>query len=169
MVADSGAHIGFLIASNRFQSGAFEAAENSNIRLVGWYEFQEISVKRWIEQRYLISKPIFESLFEYYTYFSAPIGNSINGNPDRLKEFNFLLRRFQAQADANPWGRDFNPNRFPPRLPHIAIEIDSEGNEKNQLFADYATLFEWYEKQAEIGIGEFNKFVDRYNTEPLKK
>ncbi len=42
VVSDYGAHVGFLISRNGFQSGAYEGAQNSNIRLVNWFEFQDL-------------------------------------------------------------------------------------------------------------------------------
>lgn len=49
VVTDSGANIGYIISSAGFQSGAFEAAEQSNIRLVTWEEFQLEFEASWID------------------------------------------------------------------------------------------------------------------------
>jgi hypothetical protein len=49
VVTDYGANWGFIISSAGFQSGAFEAAAKSNVRLLTWDEFQESFVDRWIE------------------------------------------------------------------------------------------------------------------------
>ncbi len=38
---DSGANVGYLISAKGFQSGAYEAAKNSNVRLVNWEGFQD--------------------------------------------------------------------------------------------------------------------------------
>jgi hypothetical protein len=42
-----GAHRGFIISSDGFQSGAHEAAEHSNVDLVNWSEFQRLFAERW--------------------------------------------------------------------------------------------------------------------------
>jgi hypothetical protein len=47
VVADAGAHRGFVVSSNGFGSGAYEAAEHSNVDLVTWQEFQRLFVDRW--------------------------------------------------------------------------------------------------------------------------
>jgi hypothetical protein len=47
VVADSGSNWGLIISSKGFQSGAREAAENSNVRLVRWEEFQQMFAPRW--------------------------------------------------------------------------------------------------------------------------
>lgn len=48
VVSDYGANFGFIISSKRFQSGAYEAARKSNVKLLTWIEFQELFVERWI-------------------------------------------------------------------------------------------------------------------------
>jgi hypothetical protein len=42
-----GAHVGFIISAKGFQSGALEAARNTNIELLSWDEFQERFFARW--------------------------------------------------------------------------------------------------------------------------
>ena len=49
VVNDYGASAGFLIAKIGFQSGAFEAAKNSNVQLLDWNEFTSLVDDRWIE------------------------------------------------------------------------------------------------------------------------
>ena len=49
VVADGGANVGYLITSSPFQSGAFSAAELTNLRLVTWPEFQAEFEATWIE------------------------------------------------------------------------------------------------------------------------
>lgn len=167
VVSDYGAHVGFLISRNGFQSGAYEAAQNSNIRLVNWFEFQGVFIDRWKEGRYAILKQIFEDLFEYYDYLSAPIGNAVSGNPERMNEYGALLKRFSPQADANPWNRMMEPRRFPPALPHKAVEIDADGTETELVFSEYAALYDWHEQRVLLGLSEFGKFVQRYRTGPV--
>lgn len=167
VVSDYGAHIGFLISRNGFQSGAYEAAQNSNIQLVNWQEFQRMFIDRWKEGRYTALKEIFEDLFEYYDYFSAPIGNAVSGNPERINEYNMLLKRFYPQASANPWNRIVDSKRFPPALPHKTVEIDVNGLETELIFSEYADLFDWYEQRTLLGLHEFRSFVHRYRTGPV--
>jgi hypothetical protein len=49
VVNDYGANWGLIISSHGFQSGAFAAAANSNIRLLTWKEFQELFLGRWFK------------------------------------------------------------------------------------------------------------------------
>ena len=163
VVADAGAHLGYIVSRSGFQSGAFAAAQNSNIRLVTWGEFQGVFLERWKEGRYEQLSPSFEELFEFFDYFCDPIGNAITGRKEgreeRLAEFNDLIQRYSLQAGANPWNRMFAKPRFPPLLPLRASDTVT--------LSDYFTLFDWFEKQTLAGIAEFNGFVERYRTGPV--
>ena len=55
VVSDYGPNWGFIISSSGFQSGAFNAVQNSNLRLLTWGEFQGLFVDRWIES-YMIPR-----------------------------------------------------------------------------------------------------------------
>jgi restriction system protein len=50
VVADSGANMGYIISQAGFQSGAFSAAELTNVRLLTWEEFQEEFQESWIRK-----------------------------------------------------------------------------------------------------------------------
>jgi Restriction endonuclease len=167
VVADCGAHVGFIISRSGFQSGAYEAAAKSNIRLVDWDEFQSLYLEKWKESSYSALRPLFEELFEFYDYLSAPIGNAISGNKDRMDEYNALLKKYSPQADANPWNRMVGEKRFPPTLPHRVLEVAESGNFIEHIFNDYASLYDWYELRTTAGLKEFRQFVSRYRTGPV--
>jgi len=48
VVADAGANVGYIVTSTGFQSGAFAAADLTNLRLVSWAEFQTELEASWI-------------------------------------------------------------------------------------------------------------------------
>lgn len=52
VVADGGANVGYVITSSGFQSGAYTAADLTNIRLVTWAEFQNEFEKTWIDHHF---------------------------------------------------------------------------------------------------------------------
>ena len=74
VVTDYGANWGFIISSAGFQSGAFEAAAKSNVRLLTWDEFQELFVDRWIEN-YMMPRlrEEVEPLVDYTEPFNARV------------------------------------------------------------------------------------------------
>ena len=41
VISDIGANIGYIISTNGFQSGSYEAAEYTNVKIVTWEEFQD--------------------------------------------------------------------------------------------------------------------------------
>lgn len=47
VLADNGAHVGLIISKAGFQSGAYRAAEASNLYLYTWDEFQRAYEKQW--------------------------------------------------------------------------------------------------------------------------
>ena len=70
VVADSGANVGYLISSGGFQSGAYKASEQSNVRLVTWLEFQMEFEPTWIE-KYL--RPTVASEFDVLMTYTEPL------------------------------------------------------------------------------------------------
>lgn len=47
VVADAGAHHGLLVSKKGFQKGSYAAAQQTNIKLLTWEEFQEMFEDRW--------------------------------------------------------------------------------------------------------------------------
>jgi Restriction endonuclease len=62
VVSDFGSHHGIIIAKEGFQSGAYEAAKNTNVLLLSWSEFLDLFEKGWLQHRirnnHLIAKPL---------------------------------------------------------------------------------------------------------------
>lgn len=100
VVADYGANFGLIISSKAFQSGAYEAAKNSNVQLLTWIEFQELFVERWINN-YMLPRIYREAdpLIEY----TEPVNSRIFRKADALpkkkqKRFIQLRRQYQFLA-----------------------------------------------------------------------
>lgn len=161
VVQDAGAHVGYLVSQAGFQSGAVEAANNANVFLLDWFKFQSLVINRWKAQMYRAMSPLFDDLFEYYDYLSAPIGNAINGNQHRLREFEMLIRKYEAPSTANSYSNMLDP-QFPPALPHAVKHEQDDGVIEEIIFEDYRTLFDYYEKRAKEGIEAFRSFVNKY-------
>ncbi|MBR1169149.1 restriction endonuclease [Bradyrhizobium liaoningense] len=53
VVGDFGANKGYIISSAGFQSGAHEAAQNTNIELVTWPEFQSLFEPAWLKHFFI--------------------------------------------------------------------------------------------------------------------
>ena len=157
-----------IVSRNGFQAGAYAAAQQTNIKLIDWFQFQEIFEERWKIGRYDSVSAWFDELFLFYDYPSAPIGNAIQrGGKEALEEFEQIQRRYTKIAGANSWGQ-IGQRNFPPDLPLTVDEIDPDGSTRSVRFIDYASLFDWYETQARQGLAEFRNFLDRYMTGPTE-
>ena len=100
IMSDFGAHIGFIISSNDFQKGAFEAAQHSNVQLLTWHKFQELFVDRWL-QRYLSPKVNAEvsPLIEYTETFNSRIIRKAKiFNEEQSKQFAVLREKYAMIA-----------------------------------------------------------------------
>jgi restriction system protein len=80
VVQDYGANWGFIISSAGFQSGAYEVAANSPIKLLTWSEFQELYVDRWIHNYMFQRLGEVDPLVEY----TEPINSRIFRKAERL-------------------------------------------------------------------------------------
>lgn len=81
VISDYGANWGLIVSSRKFQKGAYEAASNSNVKLVTWSQFQELFVERWIHS-YMVPRIKEESdaLVEY----TEPVNSRIFRKADAL-------------------------------------------------------------------------------------
>lgn len=66
VLSDIGANVGYIISLAGFQSGSFEASENTNIKLMTWAEFQDEYEEMWL-QKYFIPT-LSEKLDPLFTY-----------------------------------------------------------------------------------------------------
>lgn len=53
VITDYGANFGYIISKSGYQVGAFQAAENSNIKLLTWEELMSLFEQKWLEARIL--------------------------------------------------------------------------------------------------------------------
>lgn len=66
VMVETGANIGYLVSKSGFQSGAYQAATNTNIKLLNWFEFQNEFFEQWVENyfRFEVYKK-YDSLISY--------------------------------------------------------------------------------------------------------
>lgn len=95
VVGDYGANWGFIISSAGFQSGAFEAAANTNVRLLNWEEFQALFVDRWMEKH---MPPRLRAEAEPLVNYTEPVNSRVFRKADALtddKQQQFIALRKQ--------------------------------------------------------------------------
>jgi restriction system protein len=87
VLADFGAHKGYVISKSGFQSGAREAANLTNVELVTWQEFQEAFEQSWFDAFFVPELKKLNLLIDY----TGPFG------PDWMRdrpEADFVKARF---------------------------------------------------------------------------
>lgn len=83
VVADAGANFGLLISSKGFQSGAVQAAANSNVKLLTWEEFQRLFLDRWLKNHLA---PSLASISEPLVDYTEPVNARVFRKADALPE-----------------------------------------------------------------------------------
>ena len=100
VVTDYGANWGLIISSKCYQRGAHEAAENSNIRLLTWENFQSLFHKKWY-RAYMIPRLYEEA--EPLVDYTEPINTRVFRKADALSHeeqvrFRDLRKKYVALA-----------------------------------------------------------------------
>ena len=97
VVNDFGANWGLIISKKGFQSGAFEAAINTNLRLFNWQEFQSLFADRWYHE-YMV--PILKKVTLRLGWYTEPINSgssrkSATLSPAAQKRFSSLQKEYE--------------------------------------------------------------------------
>lgn len=117
VINDSGANFGFIVSKNGFQSGCYQAATKTNIKLVSLEDLEEKFYKKWqigMAKKYM---PFADELFPYWDYAggNSPIGGPINWDTKR-----FLNHVYSPFVHLGPGDLDdFRTRNYPIKLPII--------------------------------------------------
>lgn len=84
VLADIGAHVGYIISVSGFQEGAFAAAANTNVKLVTWNEFQAEFEVTWFKK--FMSPHITAVLDPLLSYTEPLLPAWFNELPDDRKQ-----------------------------------------------------------------------------------
>jgi len=95
VVAETGANLGYVVSKAGFQSGAFSAAELTNLRLVTWEEFQAEFEETWIHD-YL--RPTLDARLERLIRYTEPLvpRKFLEVDEAGIERLRALLDRHQA-------------------------------------------------------------------------
>ncbi|MGV8057766.1 MAG: restriction endonuclease [Smithellaceae bacterium] len=102
VAADFGANRGYIISKAGFQSGALEAAQNSNIVLLDWVEFQRTFYSRWVRS---MTEKLYEYadiIFEYMDVLNDRM-KDIEWTKDNESKHKNLILRSGIYVRANQW------------------------------------------------------------------
>jgi len=155
VVADFGANLGYLISKLGFQSGALEAAHNSNVELVTWTEFQSVFYERWVQT---MTERLFEpadAIFDYMDVLADRM-DAVEWTEESRLRYENLFFRSGIYVNANRWSQYGSKEKkhFPIEVPDpncpIGLEIMIKLNNYREYFdLAYAVapglLAEWRE------------------------
>lgn len=119
VIADIGCNIGYVITTNKFQSGAREVAEKTNIELITWDEFQNIFFESWYSNYFY--KELINSVISGKDYHWVDWFDDLNKFDKSI--YTDLKNRFLELIEIGnyfpaPFIRDMDKNKFPiPKLP----------------------------------------------------
>ncbi len=140
VISDSGANFGIIISAEGFQSGAIEAAGNSNVLLFTFSQFQNQYIERWWE--YYAFPIIHEAvgpLIEYTEPVNSRVSKAFKELNDRrkkrfleLRELYELSSLFITAFSMSPPGNPFlSSDTIYPTLPIV----ENLRNNTDKLFA----------------------------------
>ena len=167
VTADVGAHKGYIISSNGFQSGSFSAAELTNIELMTWEEFQTAFEPTWLERYF--SPTITDELDPLMTYTEPLAPKWFPNLPEPDRDAFMELKNYYDEIgwlamSLSTYSRLLRKEPFP-ELPLLGFPGASE--EKTRLPQEilralgYRELLAHMLKIGREGIGEFREIRDR--------
>jgi len=158
VVADCGAHRGYIVSKAGFQSGAFEAAEKTNVDLVTFDELQKLLFDRWRISIAALHMPYADRLFRYWdpTGGKRPPSHWSDVEREKLHLLNDAYAPFLALGPSLRLGGYSLDHRLPMTVPVLndALSIIGElciqtyrqfydfiGSQKDTALARYDGLF----------------------------
>lgn len=167
VVSNYGANKGYIISKNGFQKGSYEATKNTNIKLLNWFEFQNLYERKWLNNNinYLYKES--DLLFRYTdTFVPRKFTDHLSGKDKKLYwkyyreyghlwrmigslHFPFSLKNYTEKDPIDEIKKEF---KFPMR---IGVPMK---NKKITLF-DFSELCLYIEKYQKEGINKFNKLT----------
>lgn len=164
VVADIGANVGYIVSKSGFQSGAFSAAELTNLELVTWEQFQDAFEETWYDAHF--THQMVQDLDTLLTYAEPLLPKWFHNLPvaektefmklkQKYDEFGWLLMAFTTYV------RKLKKEALP-ELP-LRGKIRTESEIPNGIL-DVTSYREFHEKCVAYGvpaIAEFRAIRDR--------
>lgn len=152
VMADVGAHRGYIISSRGFQRGAHEAATNTNIDLVTFTELQAIFCDRWRVTMGLTLMPYADRLFPYWD----PSGGRMpkfRWDVSHGRRNNQLMEVFEPFIRLGPHSQMSGFRRkFPIALPAINERGEIGGQTEIRT---YRELYDFLERNKDLALYHF--------------
>lgn len=153
VVADFGAHRGFIISKKGFQAGAHKAAENTNISLVTFSELQEVFFDRWrraMGEKYL---PVGDKLFPYWDPTGGKRPPRNWGDEHRRQ----LVLLNEAYAPLIKLGPQLKSADFKWALPIKLPKLDASGRIVGEItLKTYREVYDFIESNKEVAFTQYD-------------
>lgn len=161
VVTDFGAHVGYLISKKGFQSGAYDAASNSNVMLLSWDEFQQLFLDAWYVG---MLKKVHSKCVGLRQYIMPPFDGGINKLLDTNQEAQSLYwamyTKFCAFGEIMSIYSEYLNEKIP--LPHSIIDPRYDFNGKIEV-TTYREHFETLLSSVDFATESFESFMDKYH------
>jgi hypothetical protein len=151
VVADYGAHRGFIISNSGFQKGAFEAAQNTNIDLVNFTQLQSIFEDRWRVAMGHKFMPYADRLFPYWDFPGRkPTGK---WGKEQVDQQELLVEAYLPLVQLGPLAEraEFKKD-FPMVLPRLTDEAKHDGQVRLTSYREY---FDFMDAKKDLSFRQF--------------
>lgn len=139
VVADYGAHRGFIVSKVGFQSGAREAAQGTNIDLLTFDELQQVFELRWRKAMLRALKPLSDVLFRFWDPTGGVVPRGAWGQRE-LAAHRLITEACQPYVNLNLAPYSGDQVRLPVSVPVIGPDFTKTGN---HVIRTYREFFEY--------------------------
>ena len=166
VLADYGANRGYLISTAGFQSGAWQAAQSSNVALVSWEELQRQFFDRWLN---VMGNRLAEKADRVFPYLVALIADSKgryqHWTDERKAEYADLDFKYGMFGDAV--SHSAKPKRFKKVFPLIVADPDSNLRDRYGVeLRSYREYFDFALPLADKTLVDFQGFFKDEKHQP---
>lgn len=160
VMAEAGAHRGYIISKVGFQLGAILAAHNTNIELLTFAQFQKRYFEKWVDARTWALARAVDSIETYYEPFGIPGMNLIEDEAER-EEYYRIWRKYLFVGAILPF---FSPymRQLGQAQPLPALPIDLRGVIRDEVKVEVPA-----DLAAATGYQEFLEILEIYAREGL--
>jgi hypothetical protein len=165
VVADGGAHKGYIIAKKGFQSGAYDVSEKTNVEVLTWDQFNKLYFSRWQKatQASLAAKANRLIAFRNYPYGPMVDEEIHNLTPDQHHAWAEIVASGLGFAVLGLRDILFELDGGPVRIIHPAVDINSHTVETvKNMFWTVKTHREWYDYM-DRKLDEFMLRIDQWH------
>lgn len=152
VVSDLGAHRGYIISKAGFQSGAYEAVQNTNIDLLSFAELQGVFVDRWLISMAKRNMPLSDALFPYWD----PSGGRRPPSSWGRREQEAMDRLADAYQPFITLGPTLSFSGFRMKLPIVVPVLNDDLQETGRLtIATYREFYNFIQSNGNIALNRY--------------